>query len=377
MKFIYSLNVKKIVLFICTIIIIHGCSEFASENLEEKNLKAIIDSTQVKQLNEFKFLNKKYQIPAGLTKWQAQLDKTIENNHLLMKNNLKLLSYTFVRNVVSVADLELVKHELNADNNFFVVLNDDSITNFTIGENEIVSKNYMKFLDLLLLTSDSIISAAHNNKYSSDESVYIFEKNDMGIVALNWQYKGEILNTSCLVSKRKGLLFDKILTCIPFEIQFEEKSIVSNQNNLKSSSTPPPPPDGAMGSSKNYNNKRIVHNSINKILWHYDITATLHGQCVDGRKVAISPEGRAYAYGLDSDDIWHLIFGTWDCKADIRTLDFKQGPEGYYLYAYYWAYKHNGVFTFEWNGTSYVTHGGGTSGGGTDCITADELRYVN
>jgi uncharacterized membrane protein len=58
MKFIYSLNVKKIVLFICTIIIIHGCSEFASENLEEKNLKAIIDSTQVKQLNEFKFLNK-------------------------------------------------------------------------------------------------------------------------------------------------------------------------------------------------------------------------------------------------------------------------------------------------------------------------------
>jgi hypothetical protein len=126
--------------------VFYGCTEFASENLEEKNLKTITDSTQAKQLNEFKFLNKKYQIPTGLTKWQAQLDKMIENNHLLMKNNLKLLSYTPVRDVVSVADLELVKHELNADNNFFVVLNDDSITNFTIGENEIVSKNYMKFL---------------------------------------------------------------------------------------------------------------------------------------------------------------------------------------------------------------------------------------
>lgn len=377
MKFIYSLNVKQIVFLICTIFVFYGCTEFTSENLEEKNLKAITDSTQVKQLNEFKFLNKKYQIPTGLTKWQAQLDKMIENNHLLMKNNLKLLSYTFVRDVVSVADLELVKHELNADNNFFVVLNDDSITNFTIGENEIVSKNYMKFLNLLLPTSDSIISAAHNNKYSSDESVYIFEKNDMGIVALNWQYKGEILNTTCLVSKRKGVLFDKILTCIPFEIQFEDKYIVSNQNNLKSSSTPPPPPDGAMISSKNYNHKKIVSNTINEILWYYDITATLHGQCINGRKVATYPETEHYAKGMDQDNFWHWIFGTYDCKADIQIVDFKHGPEGYLLYKYYWGYKHNGTFTLQWNGTGFVTTAGGTSGGGTDCITANDLHYVN
>jgi hypothetical protein len=229
-------------------------------------------------------------------------------------------------------------------------------------------------LDLLLPTSDSIISAAHNNKYSSDESVYIFEKNDMEIVALNWQYKGEILNTTCLVSKRKGLLFDKILTCIPFEIQFEDKSIVSNQNNLKSSSTPPP--DGAMISSKNYNHKKIVSNTINEILWYYDITATLHGQCINGRKVATHPETEHYAEGMDQDNFWHWIFGTYDCKADIQIVDFEHGPEGYLLYKYYWGYKHNGTFTLQWNGTGFVTTGGGTSGGGTDCITADDLHYV-
>ncbi len=204
------------IFFICSIFPIQSYAESVSEILDELNLKAGLDSTSTQQQDEFNFLDRTYKLPAGLTKWEAQLVKTIENNQLLMRNGLELVDYKYVRNVENVSDLETVKRELNDDRSFFVVHNDDS---YTIGENEVVSKNYMKFLDYLLPTSDSAVTAAlyENDASSLANSVYIFEKKDMGIVGLTWQYKGETLHTTCLVSENKGVVFDKILFAILFE----------------------------------------------------------------------------------------------------------------------------------------------------------------
>lgn len=202
------------IIVICVVFVIQSCSESLSEILDEPNLEAGLSSSSIEPLNEYRFLAKTYKLPAGLTKWEAQLDKAIENNQqFYMRSGLELISYNYIRNVVSISDLETVKRDLNENRSFFVVLDEDNYTNFTLGENEAVSKNYMKYLNYLLPTSDSAL--AENN----DNSVYIFEKSDMGIVNLTWQYKDETLNTTCLVSDRKGVIFDKILFGVYYKVK--------------------------------------------------------------------------------------------------------------------------------------------------------------
>ncbi|MBK5261678.1 MAG: hypothetical protein JJE17_03770 [Peptostreptococcaceae bacterium] len=300
------------------------------------------------------------------------MDKMIENNQLLMRNGLKLVSYQYIRNVLSVSNLETVKCELNNDRSFFVV-HGNSIATFTIEQNEAISKNYMKFLNYLLPTSDSAIAASLNkNNVSSVNSVYIFEKSDMGIVGLTWQYKGETLNTTCLVSKREGLVFDKILSCIPFEIKnhIEVESSTSPQSRLKST-TQTPPPDGPISATHNYNNQEVTMTGT--VLWMYNITVILHGQLINGVKVATSPELSYNTTGLGLENPAHYLYGTWDCKADVQILEFEQGPKGNLLYAYAWTYICNGVVNLSWNGTGFVFVGGGVTGGGIRSISVYEL----
>ena len=374
MNLTYRSNfIKTVVSVFCIYImlLIQSCSELTSVIPDEPNLKAGLNNTSAQQPDEYQFLDKKYKVPEGLYKWEAQLDKIIENNQLLMKNGLKLVNYKYVRDIASIYDLETVKRELNAGNSFFVVYSDDSIASFTIGEDEAVSKNYMKFLNYLLPTTDSEIASAtyKEETTSAADLVYIFEKNDMGIVGLTWEYKGKPLNTTCLVSKRKGVVFDKILFCIPFEIkQYTEVTGISAKSHLKSV-----PPDGPISHADNYN-YRGTNASGNVVFWEYDITATLFGQRIAGVKYATSPSVSYHAYGMDSSDSWSWLYGTWDCKAEARVLDFQDGPGGYMRYAYAWSYKHNGTVNISWNGSSYNVTGGGTSGGGEDFISVNELN---
>jgi hypothetical protein len=356
-------------------LLIQSCSESSLYLQNEPDSQTELVTKQTLTPDEYTFINKKYKVPAGMTKWEAQLDKMIENNQLLMKNGLKLVNYKYVRDVISVYDLETVKHELNRNNSFFVVYSNDGITDFTIGKSETVSKNYMKFLDYILPTSDSAITATIYKKETSSlaKIVYLFEKNDMGIVGLTWEYKGETLNTTCLVSKSKGVVFDKILLCIPFDVKQYTKieSNTSPKNQLKLIS--PPPPDGPVQCVHGYSDYR-TNSSGSVMFWQYEITVTLHGQRREGVKYVTSPSVFYWSKPLDDTDPAHYIYGTWDCKAQANIVAFQDGPGGFVRYAYAWSYKHNGLVSISWNGIGYNVTGGGTSGGGIEQISVSDLN---
>lgn len=352
--------------------LIQSCSESISVIPDSQTKLA---TTQTSLPDEYIFANTKYKIPAGLTKWEAQLNKMIDNNSLLMKNGLKLLNYKYLRKIVSVYDLETVKRELNADNSFFIIYNNDSITDFTIGKNEAASKNYMKFLNCLLPTSDSAKTVAfYKNETSSlDNSVYIFEESDMEMVGLTWEYNGETLNTTCLVSKKKGFVYDKLLYFIPYATKqcTEVKSSFSLKSYLDT--TPGPPPVIDVAHTDNYNDG--ANNYFNNVeLWRYNITVTLHGLRIAGVNTVTNASASYNAHGLSSDEPAHLIYGTYDCVASVQIIEVKDGPGGYVRYAYAWSWKHGGSVSLSWNGVGYDAKGGGTCGGGYGAITASELN---
>lgn len=75
---------------------------------------------------EFKFINKKFKKPENLAIWEAQLDKVIEYNFLTMHSGLKLISYEFVQEIVSIEDLETIKKRLVKNNSYFIIYNESS-----------------------------------------------------------------------------------------------------------------------------------------------------------------------------------------------------------------------------------------------------------
>ncbi|HBT85290.1 MAG TPA: hypothetical protein DEB12_05210 [Porphyromonadaceae bacterium] len=57
----------------------------------------------------------------------------------------------------------------------------------------------------MIPTSEEKLQATlrNNKELFSSNPTYIFKKNDLGIVNLKWQHEGQILNTQCIISKKK------------------------------------------------------------------------------------------------------------------------------------------------------------------------------
>lgn len=278
---------------------------------------------------------------------------------IMMRDGLKLIRYEYIRGIASLEDLESVKTELGEDNSFFILYNARN-DHFTIGKNEELATNYRRLLDMVLPTSEEMLQASpiKNNRLSSSDVVYIFEKNDISLINLVWEYKGEILNTRCVVSKKNGIIFDKFLYFIH---SLNEKTIqmqeFSSMRVILSDTVRP------ISYTSGRHNE--AYNMYNIKVFEYGVTCNVYGEWVNG--VKYMRDKSLYAY---SD---HVI--GWSAEAEVQEIHFSTGPDGYLNYI--WAGTGGTGFncSVSLNGYGgFSFEGSGFQEGGIEYVGTDELN---
>ena len=167
------------------------------------------DSLDKVEYGEFEYLGKKIKYDKSNALWQEQLNLLINNNNRIKNSGLELHDYIFVRKIDIIEEIENIKSEILDDNSLIAWC--DTVSNrlelyplYKIDKD----KTLKQILDRLISPSKHSSEIDNSNSFIS---VYEFEENDMGIVNLEWIYKGNKYNTICLVSDKKGVIYDNFL----------------------------------------------------------------------------------------------------------------------------------------------------------------------
>jgi hypothetical protein len=319
------------------------------------------------QGSEYKFLNKKFKTPEGMTTWEAQMREIIKNNELIQKDGLTLSGYRFIREITNPDEIEEVKSNLN--NNSFLIKYDND-RSFTVAK----SPNYdivksSKILDQLIPTSEIDMDIAVKSSTDLDQTaVYLFENNDMGIVELEWIYKGDKFNTTCIVSNKKGIIYDDLLYFIHFvyTVEFDENNNVQKTfPRLKNNS-----PESGTSSCGNKTSFEYIwskgdqaYNLYGIKVWSYSIICNVKGLCSTGSK-------SIYTKNLEASATSAIGFSA---DAKIESKSFVQGVNGHLDFAWAYAYATLGSVSISWNGFGFTFSGGGTRASGEKYVNPGDL----
>lgn len=290
MKSKYSNFIKLFVsvLIISSALLIQSCSNSETENLSDQ-----ISQSAIPQNSVFKVYDKTYNTPEGLQIWEAQLNKTIEMDTNMVRDGLKLIRYEYVRQIASTTDLETVKTELKKDNSLFIVYKGNS-SHFSIRENKEFAKSYSNLIDSLLPTSAGILKAIRAKGDSSllAKAAYAFKKKDIGVVNLVWEYNGKTLNTLCLVSNEKGIIYDKFL--------FSIRTIVTKTTSVRSNSLKAPQTQPMDGDHlrKNFYIITTCWDNYGVVIAKAEVSANLYGQWFGGMKFATHFDSNYYSWSI-------------------------------------------------------------------------------
>jgi len=343
MKSKYSSFIKLFVsiVIVSSALLIQSCSNSESENLSDQSLQSTVPQNSV-----FMVYNKTYNTPKGLQIWEAQLNKTIEMDSNMVRDGLKLIRYEYVRQIASTTDLETVKTELKKDNSLFIVYKDNS-SHFSISENKEFAKGYSNLIDSLLPTSAGILEVIRSKGDSSlmAKAAYIFKKNDIGVVNLVWEYNGKTLNTQCLVSNEKGIIYDKFL----FSIRTAVSEITSVRSNSSKASQTQPMDGDHLG--KHFHIGYQTVNNYGYILADCGVDAYLLGNRYMGAKFATHFSTSYYA---------HSLYGSqeWNYAALIVPVNFLPTSESFVggLQVAYGIAKGKNA-SIEWTGSAMIYSG--------------------
>ncbi|WP_159523825.1 hypothetical protein [Sunxiuqinia indica] len=345
------------------VILMLGCSESMYEIPEVQDSMSELKSSSVLLSDEFRFINKKYKIPEDIPIWEAQLNKVIENNFLMSENDLEMVGYQYIRNIGSQDELERVKSEMIDNNTSFPVYEDGS-EKFTIVDQGMSKSDYKLLLTMLMPDSEYAKNSVpvKSDKSPLSDAVYFFEKNDLGLVNLEWKYEGKPLNTICLISEKKGIVFDNFL----YFIHFVSGKTKSDENisitipRLKSASTE----DGDEDIQYTFQKQDEAYNLYGIRVWYYNIQCTVTSSLVGSQKSIADKSMTAYH---------DAAFG-FSCAANIHSISFETGTNGHLDFAWGYAYGAGVSVSVIWNGSGFTISGGGTGTTGEEYVAPGELN---
>ena len=346
---------------ICSMFFLLSCSESMYEIPDIQDSMDELKSSSVLQANEFKFINQKYQIPEGIPIWKAQLDKIIENNSLIKQSELEMIGYQYVRKIDSQDELENIRSEMIDNNTFFPVYEDNS-GKFTIVEQGMSKYDYNLLLDMLIPDSEYAKTSVpvKSDKSPLSDAVYFFEKNDLGMVDIEWKYKGEILNTTCLVSEKKGIVFDNFLYFIHFvsEKSKSAENVSTAIPRIKTKS------ESSGDIQYSFNKHDEAYNWYGIRVWYYNIQCTVTGS-LSGSQKSITDKSMTASHDA--------AFG-FSCDAKIQSISFETGVNGHLDFAWGYSYGAGVSVSVSWNGSGFSISGGGTGATGEEYVSPSELH---
>jgi hypothetical protein len=155
--------------------------------------------------------------------WEAQLKKLSENDTLISKQGLEFVDYKYVGHINNLPELEEVK--LYMIDNFTLFPSNINPSDGIYISERISKSEFRELLNLILPSSE-------NDKSGLSDATYVFQENDMGKVLLRWKYRGKEITTLCLVSEKKGIIYDNFLYFISFPF---ESIKISQRRRLRTS----------------------------------------------------------------------------------------------------------------------------------------------
>jgi hypothetical protein len=342
--FLKSTRTHGVFKYVCVAAIVIAASWFVTSCSHEYNTNVISPPD-----SEYQFLNKKFKIPTGKYIWEAQLDKAIEHNYLMQDSELKLEKYSYVRKVKDMNDFKNIKSDLINNDAVFPIY-DDLSGNFVVQKVE--DKEFYQFImNDLLPTSPKAIESA--NDYA-----YIFEMNDLGLVDLKWHYKGESFNTICLVSDKKGVIYDNLFNFIVYVIDETRVTEPEKENKIPRLKSGTESSNCGNKTSFSYNfHKNKSGGSLFTTKWEIIIDMTIDGACSNGQK-SITNFHPSTSYWYQSG---------YTCSVGLSTISIAMGTNGHIHFAWGWcggSTASSSSVSLSWGGFGYTISGGSGSGKG-------------
>jgi len=343
---------------ICSMCLIYSCSNSIDEiqnRLDTTTCK--LKSSSKLEANEFRVLNKIFKNTKGLPVWEAQLEKIIETDSIFKANQLELIGYTYVEEIKNLNELEKIKNEIVRNKAYFVKY--DNSTSFSIEKNKMSEMvDTKKILDILIVESanEKALLMAENNVSEAPDYIHIFNKNDLGVVNLEWKYKGEVFSTSCIVSNTEGLIYDDILFNINFVVQTSDRVSTYNRPRLK---------NAAEAGNFIFNYWTLTDEDYNFMgvkLWEVNFYELVYGY-IDGNIKRIENTDVTC-------DAWHNMF--YYCVANTH-VDLTQGVNGKAIidHGYSWGAS---PITITYNGIGLGFSGSGNCVSGTRSVFPNDLH---
>ncbi|MDR1120805.1 MAG: hypothetical protein LBM08_07785 [Dysgonamonadaceae bacterium] len=372
--------------FICSVLFIGSCDQelYSPDKFESHS------NNDARPLlsGEFEYFGKIFRCKPGESIWQKQLDMIMENDSLIKKNDLVLIHYEYIRKITSSKDLEKIKMAILNKKSLFPVYNDSSHA-FSLNSlgNTSITKELERHLDNLISTpehqSEYAVevkksgSGMSHNSHSLSIPIYEYEADDMGIVDIIWEYKGSKFNTKCLVSNKKGIIYDNLLSNIVVAKE-------ANENMRAEKSTIPIATPRLKSGSENTGSESSTSECGNQSSFFYDFYQGFEAWSLAGIKVVdisiTCVVAGSCSNGLKSIDNFYNMEASYEtvwpnfANAAIQFISFEQGTQGLLIFA--WAYTHRyGVsVSLGWNGTGFTFSGGGDGHSGIVSVSPAMLN---
>ncbi|MDR2888161.1 MAG: hypothetical protein LBV26_09250 [Bacteroidales bacterium] len=344
--------------------VIVGCKkESFGMNYEVSGLK-LKSNSRVLAPNEFEYFGEIVKCQEGELIWEKQLSLIIEDN-LLKDDGLTLNSYRYVRKINSIDELEKIKSAIISN----AILPYHSSESLELIKREDISNELKPVLDSLKPILDSLIPVS--KYYVIDRTTTgrqpfqcLFEAGDMSTVELEWTYRGEKINTTALVSEKKGIVYDHLLYfVIPVKNKKKNtdasKTVVHATPRLKSGSENT---DGSFNFI--FSHSGYAYNAFGMLIWEFEVHCEIPYKKTNG---AVSING---CNNMHKESYAALGFS---CVADIRKKGIVTGVNGYVDFA--WAYGYGTLVSIAigWNGSGFTVSGGGTHRSGEEYVNSHYL----
>jgi len=187
--------------------------------------------------------------------------------------------------------------------------------------------------------------------------VYNFEKKDIGSVNLVWEYIGKMLNTLCLVSKKKGFVYDKLLSFMR-TIVIEKTDL--QRNSFKADSLEGPPVDRPL--SFYWDEWVICKLPFDGISYEIKIVCNMSGELRNNVK---------FITGYDLNATYNWL---WSASAMFAQVYYSSGYDGRLEFSWAWIHGCGVDVNLGWENGGFKFTGSGESAMGNKCFTADFLH---
>jgi len=337
-------TLSQVMLSLLLILFLSNCTKSALDNnlMTHSNLKS--DTKNIER--KFNILNKTYIVPDDSTFWQVQLSKIIENNNWLERNNLQLISYEYLKDINSVEELTALKNSIG---NLFPSYVDQN--NFKIQEAPKFKNEFRPYLDTIISSTKSAIS----KKLSKHREVSYFKQGDLGAVRLKWSYNGNMIYTTCIVSREKGIIYDNFLYFICYK-NTNVKRLGGIPSLLKMSEGGDIP-DGGSPVSFTDDEGGMWENLFGMTVFECYIHVEVTGKAVVGAHSIQTKAITGHTYNAN----YNSAIG-FSGEARVESISFKTGTNGHFQYAWGYCFKFAGSATLGWDGVSFSVPTGASEG---------------